>query len=177
MCSNGCTFKYQFIDFSWKCLLNLFWIMFIGRISLIKSLTVTSAATEQFFFPRFAIMLLSNTNFDKQQISLINVSYPESLNHSFNSTHCSMSFGNSPSISHLWKVMKKTSKSVQLSTQCKNTLTSRARLGLCLNMDHLWLSDQIPCYLSWLIDSFHIYLLTILYSLQDLDRKLSSVKE
>jgi len=66
-----------------------------------KVLTVTSVATEQIIFPRFVIILLHNINFDKQLTSLINVSYPESFSHSFNSTHCSTSFGNGRSISYL----------------------------------------------------------------------------
>lgn len=36
MCFNGCTFKCQFIDFSQKCLLNVFRNMFIGGIWFIK---------------------------------------------------------------------------------------------------------------------------------------------
>lgn len=44
-------------------------------------------------------------------------------------------------------------------------------------MGQPWLSEQTPCHLSWLVDSFHIYLPTMLHLLQDLDRKLSSIKQ
>lgn len=84
---------------------------------------MTSAAAEEIIFPRSVITLLHNSNFDKQEISLINVSCPEFFGHSFNSTHCSIPFGNYSGVSNGWKAFQRC-----LTLNSMQKYTSRARL-------------------------------------------------